>query len=269
MDGPSWELAIAFLPPLAAAGLTSMGLWFSERLKDRDAAQRRLKAISEELTRVQYLRSWLKTYDLISGTVRDGVTGARDGVCRDLIDSHNRLSLALQQHPGEDVPSAAYRAWKRALLVPLKRPMSRALRWGYWFFLVLSIVLTLAFMTSGYETTDGSPSSPLTVFASGLILFVPFFAVALIFRAGALALEHRYLAGRTSAQITPPPAPGATSQFLFRPSPAKHPQQSSMAPPFIQGSPGGAPFPPTATNYPNTQTGSQPAPMNPPRRPTR
>lgn len=253
MDGPSWELAIAFLPPLAAAGLTSLGLWFSERLKDRDAAQQRLKAISEELTRVQYLRSWLKTYDLISGTLRDGVAGARDGVCRDLIDSHNRLSLALQQNPGEDVPSAAYRAWKRALLIPIRRPSSRGLRWGYWFFLVLSIVLTLAFMTSGYETADGSPSSPLTVFASGLILFVPFFAVALIFRASALGLEHRYSPRGTSARITPPAWDG-DHRFPSHPSQANQPQQSPMEPPFIQGSPGAIPFPPTAMKHPGTRT---------------
>lgn len=203
VDRVSWELAIAFLPPLMAAGLTSLGLWFSERRKDRDAVQQRVKAIAEESTRVKYLRSWLKTYGMVSGTLRDEVVTAREGVCRDLVESHARLSLALQQQPTDSSSSAGYRAWKRAILVPLTRPSARALRWIYWLFLFLGVLLTVAFMTSGYETADGSPATPLTVFASGFILFVPFFTVALIFRAGSLKLEHRRRVGIASTSSQP------------------------------------------------------------------
>ena len=191
MDNASWEMAIAFLPPLMAATVTSLGLWFSERRKDRDAAQQRRKSISEELTRVRYLRSWLKTYDLIPETIRDDLDAAREGVCRELVSSHDRLSQALQRQPGDAPASPGNRVWKRAFLVPLSRPSARALRWVYWFFLVVSVLFTLAFMTSGYETADGTPTTPLTVFASGFILFVMFFAFALVFRASAVWIERR------------------------------------------------------------------------------
>lgn len=195
MDNALWEMAIAFLPPLVAAGITTLGLWFSERHKDRDEVQQRRKSLTEELTRVRYLRSWLKTYDMIPGTISDDVTNAREGVCRDLVGSHSRLSHSLQRRSGEAARSPGTRVLKRAILVPLARPGARALRWGYWFFLVLSVLFTLAFMTSGYETADGTVPSPLSVVASGFVMFILFFAPALVFRAWALWLERRHHAG--------------------------------------------------------------------------
>jgi hypothetical protein len=202
LDNWSWELAVALLPPVLTAVLAGGGFWISERLKDRDTAQQRLKAISEESARVQYLRSWLKTYSLVPGMELERVDGARQNVGRDLIDSHARLAQALQQHPNGDSPSVASRAWKRAFLVPLERPAARVVRWGYWLFVVLAIVLTLAFMTSGYETADGTQPTFLTVFASGLILFVPFFAIAMIFQAWSTRLELRYHRATRGKSVT-------------------------------------------------------------------
>lgn len=197
VDSPVWQLAIAFLPPLLTALLTGSGFWLAERLKDRDAAQQRLKAISEESARVQFLRSWLKTYSMVPGTEEEGAGGARAGVGRDLVASHNRLTQALEKHSGVDGPSVASRAWRRAFLIPQARPAARMVRWAYWLFMTLGVFLTLAFMTSGYGTTDGAQPAPLTVFASGLILFVPFFVIAMIFHAWSSRLERRFHQGRT------------------------------------------------------------------------
>ncbi|WP_104053940.1 MULTISPECIES: hypothetical protein [unclassified Arthrobacter] len=195
-DGSSWELAIAFLPALMTAGLTTAGFWFSERRKDKDAVQQRMKAISEERNRVLYLRTWLETYGLVveADNDNDGASSVRREVSRDLVDSRDRLSHALQPRlTNEQTPSVSYRALRRALLLPLKSPSARAFRWGYWLFLALSVLFTLAIVTSGYESSDGTPAGPATVLATGFVMFSMFFAIALIFRAMAAWLDRRYM----------------------------------------------------------------------------
>lgn len=193
MNGSSWELAIAFLPALMTAGLTTAGFWFSERRKDKDAVQQRMKAISEERNRVLYLRAWLETYGLVVEADNDAASSIRREVSRDLVDSRNRLSLALQSRlTNEQAPSVSYRALRRAFLLPLGSPSARAFRWGYWLFLALSVLFTLAIVTSGYESSDGTPVGPATVLATGFVMFAMFFAIALIFRATAAGLDRRY-----------------------------------------------------------------------------
>lgn len=193
MDGSSWELAIAFLPALMTAGLTTAGFWFSERRKDKDAVQQRMKAISEERNRVLYLRAWLETYGLVVEADHDGAASVRREVSRDLVDSRNRLSHALQPRLNNEQTPVSYRALRRAFLLPLESPSARAFRWGYWLFLALSVLFTLAIVTSGYESSDGTPSGPATVLATGFVMFSMFFAVALIFRAMAAWLDRRYM----------------------------------------------------------------------------
>lgn len=221
MDGLSWEIFLATLPTV----ITGAGFWFSERYRDRDLAQKRQKVISEESARVDYLRSWLKTVDLAPGSERPDVICAREGISDELIRSHRRLTEVLageQLRAGSaEAPSAALRAWHRALLAPLDSPGARVVRWSYWLFLVLGLVLPVAYMTSGVEAADGSPLSPAAVLIGGLIIFLPFFAISLLFRGWAVWLEHRrHIRRATRPEQSVPqgfPAPAAYTPPPMKP----------------------------------------------------
>lgn len=190
MGNPSWEIAMASLPALLTAGFTALGFWLSERRKEKDALQQRLKTISEESARVRYLRSWLKTCEMVVTSV-PSLTDARTDVGADLVASHNRLEQALKTSRVQEQASTGARAMKRAFLFPLERPVARVVRWGYWLFLTFAVLFTSAFMTSGYATSDGTPASPLNVLASAFVMFAFFFAIAMVFRGWATWLEHR------------------------------------------------------------------------------
>lgn len=199
MNGPTWEIALAVLPALITAAVSGLGFILDERRKDKGAILERSSAISEESARVQYLRSWLDAFALLPESARE-TENARDAVAADLLASHTRLANALDRSSAEEPNTLGSRVWQRALLIPLTRPFARAARWGYWLFLFLGVISSLAFMTSGYETTDGSPAPPLTVFASTSVMFSMFLVVALLFRGWAGWLERRYVlrqAGRT------------------------------------------------------------------------
>lgn len=193
MGGPAWEIALAVLPALITAAVTGVGLLLDERRKDKGAMRDRSTAISEESARVQYLRSWLETYDLMSTSATGETEQARNAVGADLLASHARLANALERSINEERTSLGSRVWQRVLLVPLRRPFARAARWGYWLFLFLGVVFSLAFMTSGYRTSDGNVAPPLTVFASTSVMFAMFFVIALLFRGWAAWLERRYM----------------------------------------------------------------------------
>lgn len=227
MGNPSWEIAMASLPALLTAGFTALGFWLSERRKDKDALQQRLKTISEESARVRYLRSWLKTCEMVV-TSDPSVRDARIGVGADLVASHTRLEHALQTPRIQEQVSTGSRAVKRALLFPLERPMARAVRWGYWLFLTLAVLFTSAFMTSGYTTSDGTPPTPLNVLASAFIMFAFFFAIAMVFRGWATWLEHRH--ARLRAGFAPGPWSGASQSAPIYPMPYPRPGYRGSAP---------------------------------------
>lgn len=193
MSGPVWEIALAILPALITAAITGLGFLLDERRKDKGAIRQRSSVISEESARVQYLRSWLETYNLMPKSATGETEEARDAVGADLRASHARLSNALERSSSDEHPSLGRRVLQRALLVPLRRPFARATRWGYWLFLFMGVVFSLAFMTSGYQTSNGIPASPLTVFASTSVMFAMFFGVAMLFRGWSAWLERRYI----------------------------------------------------------------------------
>ncbi|WP_187393290.1 hypothetical protein [Arthrobacter echini] len=50
------EIVKAVLPPVIAAGLAALGLWQSERRKDRNASHHKKAALADEKDRVVYLK---------------------------------------------------------------------------------------------------------------------------------------------------------------------------------------------------------------------
>lgn len=189
--GPA-EFVIASLPPLITAAIAALGLWLSERRKDRDDAQRRLKAIGQETAHLSYLRSWLKTQQLAAGAHSADVERARQEVSAELVSSRERLSRAFMDAPEPDAPSALLRAWRKAALVPLVRPAARAVAWFYRFFVVLAVLMIPMGITTDYSEEI---SFGFALFI-GIFVALPFLAVALGFRGWAMLLERR---ARTAA----------------------------------------------------------------------
>lgn len=187
MDNGPVAILAATLPPLITAAIAALGLWLAERRKDRDDAERRLKAIGEETAHLSYLRSWLKTEQLAAGTGGPNLESARREVCAELASSRERLARVLEAVPENDKPSALLRAWRKAMLLPLRRPASRTVAWFYRSCLILA-VLGMALAISADYTNGITFGVAIVV---GLIFALPFLGAALGFRAWAVSLERR------------------------------------------------------------------------------
>lgn len=180
-------MALAVLPPLITATAAALGMWIAERRKDRDEVQRRLKAIGEESARLGYLRAWLQTQQLAVGGTGINIDAVREEVCQDLMTSRVRLGNALQDRADPESPSPLLRVWRNAAMIPLYRPAARAIRWCYWFCVLIGALWMMLIFSMDYSDIGGYGFG--TVAFVALLLFLPFGAVALGLRAWARALE--------------------------------------------------------------------------------
>lgn len=188
------DFALAVLPPLITAVVAALGLFFAERRKDRDQIQRRLKAIGEETLHLSYLRSWLETQQLASGTDESSIATARQEVCAELASSRVRLCSRLQDLPEPDGPPALMRAWRKAALIPLDRPLARVVGWAYRLCLMLGVLCIAMIVFQDYREVEGLTFG--VALSVGILFFLPFLIAALGLRTLALALDRRGASNR-------------------------------------------------------------------------
>lgn len=191
MDETQRTLVTAVLPPLITAALAALGLWISERRKDRSAAERRRKAIDEENDHITYLKSWLETELLVGGTEGVDAVKTRAEVRRQLTESRARLARAEMNTPQEDAQSAVIRALKKAALVPLLRPAARVVRLCYWSVLGFGLLLLFFATTTDYSDVRAIDVRPSDIFFFSLMITLPFLVVAVLLAVWARALELR------------------------------------------------------------------------------
>lgn len=215
----------AVIAPVVTAGLAAAGLWIRERRKERDLVQRRLRALSEETAHLTYLKAWLEAQHLAGGTA--ALAEAQDDVRRELGRARHRLGAMLEEHQPNAKASTSEllgRAWRLVALVPLHRPLARAVRWVYWFF-ATSATLALLSLSSVLTVVDELGTSPLQEAASIMLTFaVVYVPILLALRAAALALERRGAPVRDGGPIdlnAPPPA-APVPQAAATTSPAPH-----------------------------------------------
>jgi hypothetical protein len=222
MDIVEWA-PDAVIAPVVTAGLAAAGLWIGERRKERDLVQCRLRALSEETAHLTYLKAWLEAQHLAGGTA--ALADAQDDVRRELGRARHRLGAVLEEHQPHAKASTSEllgRAWRLAALMPLHRPLARAVRWVYWFFALTALSTLSSVLTVVDEL---GTSSPLLEAASIIVtLAVMWVPVLLGLRAAALALERRGAPDRQGGPIdldAPPPAAQVTRAEVTT-SPAPH-----------------------------------------------
>lgn len=213
----------AVIAPVVTAGLAAAGLWIGERRKERDLVQCRLRALSEETAHLTYLKAWLEAQHLAGGTA--ALAEAQDDVRRELGRARHRLGAVLEEHQPHAKASTSEllgRAWHLAALLPLHRPLARAVRWLYWLFATLALLSLSSVLT---VVDDVGTSSPLQEAAWIMLTFaVGYVPILLALRAAALALERRGAPVRDGGPIdlnAPPPA-APVPQAAATTSPAPH-----------------------------------------------
>lgn len=187
MDPSLQKLIEVAASPLITAALAALGLWLSERRKDRNSTHVKRQAVADESSWVAYLKLWLETETLIGGDADPDSVKLRAEVRRQLAESRARASVIGTTVPQEDEPSALVRAWRRAALIPLTRPAARAVRWAYWIILVVGLLYSTAVM-SGIADSE---FDPFIVVIGAVITLIPLFAVALPLAYWSRALEAK------------------------------------------------------------------------------
>lgn len=245
MDAWLQEIVKAVLTPVIAAGLAALGLWQSERRKDRNASHHRKAALADEKDRVAYLKLWLEADNLLGDSGSAGAVQARAEVRRQLAESRTRLNDIELSKPREDGPSALLRAWRRAALIPLKRPAARAVRWVYWFV----IIIGLMYLTAMIALSSGMEEGPVIVVVASVLVSLPLLAMTLPLAHWAKSLERNFRPASAPASSAPPQRPfpswqpGLPSNTLSD-MPSAHPRVDKIYPQHhfgpTQGDDGGA-----------------------------
>lgn len=239
MDAWLQEIVKAILPPVIAAGLAALGLWYSERRKDRTASYHKKAALADERDRVAYLKLWLEADNLAGDPGSADAVRERAEVRRQLAESRARLNDIELSKPREDGPSAILRAWRRAALIPLKRPAARGVRWVYWIVVVIDLMVLTGMIASGLGTEGG----PVIAVVAAVLVSLPLLGIALPLAYWAKTLERNSRSASTSA------LPAAAHQPFSSHHPGNHlntPFNMPVRPPQGQHNTSGASPPPDA-----------------------